>query len=47
MVKYIIGFAIFAGLGLWLLNRGGGDIDLGGEKHDTGSATHQAPEPKK
>jgi hypothetical protein len=47
MVKYIIGFAIFAGLGLWLLNRGGADIDLGGEKHDTGSATHTPAEPKK
>jgi hypothetical protein len=46
MIKYIIGFAIFAGLGLWLLNRGGGDIDLGGEKHDTQSTPHQS-EPKK
>jgi hypothetical protein len=42
MVKYIIGFIIFAGLGLWLLNRGG-DIDLGGEKHEAQSAA----EPKK
>jgi hypothetical protein len=46
MVKYIIGFIIFAALGLWLLNRGG-DIDLGGEKHDTQSAPAPAVEPKK
>jgi hypothetical protein len=46
MVKYIIGFALFAGLGLWLLNRGG-EIDLGGEKHDTQSTPHQSTEPKK
>ena len=32
MWKIVVGFIIFAGLALFLLNRGG-DIDLGGEKH--------------
>jgi hypothetical protein len=41
MLKYIIGFIAFAVLGIWLLMRPGSDIDLSGEKHDTGS--HTAP----
>ncbi len=32
MWKLIIGFVVFAGLALFLLNKGG-DIDLSGEKH--------------
>lgn len=32
MWKIIVGFIIFAGLAVYLLNKGG-DIDLGGEKH--------------
>jgi hypothetical protein len=32
MWKIIVGFVIFAGLALYLLNKGG-DIDMGGEKH--------------
>ncbi|CDS51635.1 hypothetical protein [Polaromonas sp. CG9_12] len=32
MWKIVIGFLLFAGLALFLLNQGG-DIDLGGEKH--------------
>ena len=32
MWKIVVGFIIFAGLALFLLNKGG-DIDLGGEKH--------------
>lgn len=32
MWKIIVGFIVFAGLALYLLNKGG-DIDLGGEKH--------------
>ena len=39
MWKLFLGFLVFAALGIWLLTRGGGDIDLTGEKHDTGS-TH-------
>jgi len=40
MWKLIVGFIIFAALGIWLLMKGGGDIDMSGEKHDTGSTTH-------
>lgn len=32
MWKIIVGFMVFAGLALYLLNKGG-DIDMGGEKH--------------
>ena len=32
MWKILIGFIVFAGLAIFLLNKGG-DIDLGGEKH--------------
>ena len=32
MWKMIVGFIVFAGLALYLLNKGG-NIDLGGEKH--------------
>lgn len=32
MWKIIVGFILFAGLALYLLNKGG-DIDMGGEKH--------------
>lgn len=32
MWKIVIGFVVFAGLALFLLNKGG-DIDMGGEKH--------------
>lgn len=47
MIKLVIGFVLFAALGIWLLMRGGDNIDLGGEKHDT-STPHAAPaEPKK
>ena len=34
MWKIIVGFILFAGLALYLLNKGG-DIDMGGEKHGT------------
>ena len=32
MWKIIVGFLVFAGLALYLLNKGG-DIDMSGEKH--------------
>ena len=32
MWKIIVGFLLFAGLAVYLLNKGG-DIDMGGEKH--------------
>ena len=42
MWKIAVGFALFAGLALFILSKGG-DIDMGGEKHGA-EATH-APEP--
>ena len=38
MWKIAVGFIIFAGLALFILNKGG-DIDLSGEKHGA-EATH-------
>ncbi len=32
MWKLVLGFIVFAGLALFMLNKGG-DIDMGGEKH--------------
>lgn len=32
MWKLLLGFAIFAGLAMWMLSKGG-PIDMGGEKH--------------
>lgn len=41
MWKIAVGFAVFAGLALYILSKGG-DIDMGGEKH--GDAIHsEAP----
>lgn len=37
MWKLLVGFAVFAGLALFILSKGG-DIDMGGEKHDIGTA---------
>ncbi len=42
MWKIAVGFALFAGLALFLLSKGG-DIDMGGEQHGA-EATH-APAP--
>jgi hypothetical protein len=42
MWKIAVGFALFAGLALFILSKGG-DIDMSGEKHG-GDATHtEAP----
>jgi len=37
MWKLVVAFIVFAALGIWLLTKGGGNIDMGGEKHDTAS----------
>ena len=34
MWKILVGFAVFAALALFVLIKSGGDVDLGGEKHD-------------
>jgi hypothetical protein len=38
MWKIVVGFAVFAGLALFILSKGG-DIDMSGEKHGA-EATH-------
>lgn len=38
MWKLAVGFALFAGLALFILTKSGGNIDLSGEKHDVGAA---------
>ena len=34
MWKILVGFVLFAALALFVLVKSGGDVDLGGEKHD-------------
>jgi hypothetical protein len=41
MWKLLVGFAIFAGLAIFMLSQGG-DIDMSGEKHGA-EATHAPP----
>ncbi len=41
MWKIAVGFVVFAGIGFYVLLKGG-DIDLGGEKHGT-ETTHVEP----
>ena len=41
MWKIAVGFALFSGLGLYILSTGG-DIDMGGEKHGA-DAMHTEP----
>jgi hypothetical protein len=42
MWKIFLGFVVFAGLGLFMIFKGGDKVDMSGEKHDTGSHT-EAP----
>jgi hypothetical protein len=35
----LIGFAIFAAVAVYILTKSGGDVDLGGEKHDVSAGT--------
>ncbi len=39
MWKIFLGFVVFAGLGLFMIFKGGDKVDMSGEKHDTGSHT--------
>ncbi len=41
MWKIVIGFVAFAGIALFVLSKGG-NIDMGGEKHDVAAAEHAA-----
>jgi hypothetical protein len=42
MWKILIGFAVFAALAVFILTKSGGDIDLGGEKHEVAPAAEPA-----
>jgi hypothetical protein len=43
MWKILLGFAIFAGLALFILTKSGGDVDMGGEKHEVSPANPASP----
>ena len=43
MWKIGIAFAIFAAVALFAIFKAGDKVDMGGEKHDTGSHTAPAP----
>mgnify|MGYP000505803724 CR=1 FL=1 len=47
MIKLIIGFIVLAGAALYLLSKGGSNLDMGGEKHgaDTPPPAVTAPAP--
>jgi hypothetical protein len=42
MWKIVVGFVVVAGLAMWLLMKGGGDIDMSGEKHSVEPAAGEA-----
>jgi hypothetical protein len=42
MWKIVVGFAVFAGLALFILSKGG-DIDMSGEKHGADATHSEAP----
>ena len=42
MWKIAVGFALFAGLALFILSKGG-DIDMGGEKHGADAMHSESP----
>ena len=44
MWKIVVGFIVFAGLALWVIQKGGDTLDMGGEKH--GADAVHAPEAK-
>jgi hypothetical protein len=39
MWKILVGFILFAGLGLFMIFKGGDKVDMSGEKHETPSQT--------
>jgi hypothetical protein len=43
MWKILLGFAIFAGLALFILTKSGADVDMGGEKHEVVPANAASP----
>jgi hypothetical protein len=42
MWKILLAFVVFAALAMWVLTKSGGNVDLGGEKHDVAPAASAA-----
>jgi hypothetical protein len=42
MWKIVVGFVIFAALGIYVISKGGDKLDMGGEKHGA-DAVHVEP----
>ena len=45
MWKIAVGFAVFAGLALYVISKGGDNIDMTGEKHGSEAVHAPAPAP--
>lgn len=45
MWKLMVGFVVFAVLAVFLLMKGGADVDMSGEKHGIETTEHASPEP--
>jgi len=45
MWKIAVGFAVFAGLALFVISKGGDNIDMTGEKHGAEAVHSPAPAP--
>jgi hypothetical protein len=45
--KYIVAFLAFAALAVWMIAKMGGDVDMGGEKHELPAAPAGESSPKK
>ena len=43
MWKIAVGFAVFAGLALFVISKGGDSLDMGGEKHGADAVHAPAP----
>jgi hypothetical protein len=43
MWKLLLAFILFAAVGLFVLKKAGGDIDMGGEKHGIETSSHADP----
>lgn len=47
MWKYIVAFLAFAALAIWMIAKMGGDVDMGGEKHEVSAPSSVDSAPKK
>ena len=45
MWKIAVGFAVFAGLALFVISKGGDNVDMTGEKHGSEAVHAPAPAP--